>query len=380
VKRYPLNEPSLSPKEYEYVKDVLDSNWLSAGGKHTKEFERLFAEYINVKYAIAVQSGTAALHIAMKTIGVTRGDNVIIPNYSCGATISSVRQCGATPIVLDIEMDTFGLCADSLENAIVKYRPKAIQLVHVYGFPARDTMRIMEIAKKYNVFLIEDSSEALGATLEGKMIGSLGDISTFSIRSEKMIGVGEGGVVTTNHKSLFNKMLSLSSRSAPFRTSASNYWQKYYYDGEGYNYRLPHLLGAIARAQIERFPEILHAKKSVGEMFKRMFGENSDWTIQGTAKDSEPVYWLNTIYLSNFTKSEVISLGEHLMENSVEVRSGFWPLSDMAAFSPESYGVQDNATNLFEKLLVLPSAYHLSSEDISHIFALVQNHIKKDYK
>ncbi len=210
--RYPLNEPDISDLEQQYALDVLNGNWLSAGGKHTAIFEGLFANYLGTANAIAVQSGTAALHLALKAVGVNNEDSVILPNYSCGASISAVAQCGAKPIVMDIELETYGLDATDLEIVVNKYKPKALQLVHVYGFPARDTLIIKEICSKNNVMLIEDASEALGAELGGKKIGTFGDIGTFSLRSEKMIGIGEGGVVVTDNDLLSDEMMKLASR------------------------------------------------------------------------------------------------------------------------------------------------------------------------
>ena len=379
--KYPINMPNISELERKYVLDVLDKGWLSAGGEHTLAFEETFANYLGAKHAIAVQSGTAALHLALKAIGVAPGDYVILPSSSCGGSISSVVQCGAVPIILDVELETYGLSAENLEPAIKKYSPKAVQLVHLYGFPARDTFEIQRLCKKYGVILLEDAAEALGATLLNTKIGSIGDIAIFSIRSEKMIGVGEGGVVITNHSGLYETVLKLSSRSAPFRTGASPYWEKYFYDGEGYNYRLPHILGAIARGQIERFEnELLPEKIRAGETFREIFGQNDYWTLQSKIEGAEPVYWLNSICFKSWEKDKIRQLGSFLYDNEIEVRSGFWPLSDMAAFSSESFGLQENSHRLFDSLLVLPSAGSLQKADIKHIYDVVCKFIEKKSK
>ena len=371
--KYPLNEPNLSDLEKKYILEVLDSSWLSAGGNNTKIFEETFAEYLDIDYAVAVQSGTAALHLALKTVGVCPRDSVIIPNYSCGATISTINQCGAKPVVMDIEPETFGLDSESLENAIKRHNPKALQLVHVYGFPARDSLKIKEICKKYGIILIEDASEALGAELEGRKIGTIGDIATFSTRSEKMIGIGEGGVVVTNEPELYNKTLQLASRNAPYRSKSDNYWDKYYYNGEGYNYLLPHLLGAVARAQIERFPEILAEKKRVGQAFRYVFKENDLWRLQNITMNSSSVFWLNSILFKTLNKNTVRKLGQHLQKYGVEVRSGFIPLSNMSGFDSESFGSQKVGEELYHRLLVLPSASWLKESDLIEIHEIIIN-------
>lgn len=378
--KYPINEPNLSNLEKEYVMDVLDSGWLSAGGKHTKKFEKLFAQYVNVNHALAVQSGTAALHLALKAIGASNGDSIILPNYSCGASVSTVVQCGASPVILDIEIDTYGLDVNNLENAILKHRPKAVQLVHVYGFPARDTAKIRQLCDDYSVILIEDACEALGATLNKQKIGTFGDIAAFSIRSDKMIGVGEGGVITTNHCGLFSRIVKLASRSAPFRTKDSPYWEKYFYEGEGYNYCLPHLLGAVARAQIERFPEILIEKRRVGSIYNKIFGENNMWSMQSVINKAKPAYWLNSILFNNTDKRIIRELGQFLYSKGIEVRPGFWPLSDMIGFAPEVFGLQEIGHRIYDNLLVLPSAGSLQEEDINYIYDVICEFIEKGAK
>ena len=368
MKKYLINEPNLSDAEKNYVLDVLESTWLSAGGRHTNIFEDKFSAYLGTKHSIAVQSGTAALHVALKAFGVTDKDSVILPNGSCGASISTVVQCGAKPIVLDVEKDTYALDSKYLEEAIIKYSPKVVQIVHVYGFPCKNLMEIQSICKKHNVFLLEDSAEALGAKYNDQMIGTFGDIATFSIRSEKMIGVGEGGVVTTNNSGLFEIISRLASRAAPFRTKQSPYWTKYFYDGEGYNYRLPHILGAIARAQIERFEdEILPKKIKVGEAFRLIFGENDIWSIQSIAKNTKSVFWLNSLKFKNLDRDQVRSVGAILENKGIECRSGFWPLSDMASYESTNFGLQEVGYDLFDKLLVLPSSWRLSDTDLKFI-------------
>ena len=375
MSKYRLNEPFLSELETRYVLDVLASNWLSSNGAHTESFERKFASYVGVKHCIAVQSGTAALHLALRALGVGENDRVIVPNYSCGASISSVAQCGAIPVVMDIEDATYGLDAENLERAIQKHSPKAIQLVHVYGYPARDTLVIRELCDQYGIYLVEDACEALGATLNDKMLGQFGDIAVFSLRSEKMIGVGEGGVVVTSDGRLHDEALLLASRAAPFRGGESPYWRKYCYRGEGYNYLLPHLLGAVARGQIERFEgEILPAKRRVGLTFRELFSELSGIQLQTVIPQASPVYWLNTVFVEGLTREEVRELGEALIAQGVEIRSGFWPLSDMEGFKAEVFGSQEIAQSIFDHLLVLPSASSLTTEDLGVIRELFLTH------
>jgi perosamine synthetase len=204
--KYSLNLPLITNVENKFSLDVLKSGWISVGGKYNKLFEKKFGQIISKKNNLLVQSGTAALHLALKAININKNHSVITPNFSCSANINCISQCGAKAIVVESENDTLGLDFDLVKKAIIKFKPKALQLVHVYGFPARDTEKIVQFCKKKKVIIIEDASESLGATINGKMVGSFGDISIFSLRSEKMIGVGEGGIISTNSKSYFNSI------------------------------------------------------------------------------------------------------------------------------------------------------------------------------
>lgn len=377
--KYILNSPSLSKLEKKYVNDVLKSGWLSSNGFHTKVFQDKFSKLINRNFSLAVQSGTAALHLALKSLGCKKKDKVIIPNYTCVSNISSVAQCNAFPIVVEVERDTLGLDYDLVKKAIKKYKPKILQLVHVYGCPARDTLKIVNLCKKNNIKIIEDGSESLGAVINKKKIGSFGDISVFSTRSEKMIGVGEGGMISTNNKKIFENICLLASRNAPYRSKKNPYWKKYYHLGEGYNYLSPHLLGAIGRAQVERFKkQILVKKILIGNFYKRIFKNSNVFLTQKASKNMKPVYWLNSLYFKNLNKNKVINLANELEKKGIEVRSGFWPMSELKGFrSAYIFGKHKVSKEIFEKTIVLPSNINLKYQDIKYFEKVIHNKIKK---
>ena len=181
-----------------------------------------------------------------------------------------------------------------------------------------------------------------------------------------MIGVGEGGVISTNQLDIYNKIKLIASRHAPFRKKSDPYWKKYFVSGEGYNYLMPHLLGAVARAQIENFEKIILKKKIyIGEIYRKIFDENNDYCIlQKSNKNFKSVYWLNAIYFKKLNKSKVRELGHFLNKKKIEVRSGFWPLSKMSAFKSISTFKNSISRELFEKVLVLPSNINLSKKDL----------------
>jgi perosamine synthetase len=364
--KYLLNIPNISKKEYGYVTDVLKTNWLSINGKHNKVAEKKFSKLVNKKYSITVQNGTAALHVALKAINVEKEDKVIIPNYSCSANINSVAQCNATALVVEVEKETLGLNFDLVKKAISKYKPKALQLVHVYGCPARDTLKIVNLCKKKKIFLIEDGSESLGAKIKNKKVGEFGDMSIFSLRSEKMLGVGEGAIICTDNKKLYEKILLLCSRNMPFRTNKDPYWKKYISNGEGYNYLMPHLLAAMLRGQVERNKEIFKEKKRVGMLYKKIFKNYFNF-CQNPPKNFHSVNWLNGIILDKLNKHEVIKVGTKLMQIGIEVRSGFWPLINTKNVKSIYIGKDKISEQSYNKILVLPSNYTLKEKDIKFI-------------
>lgn len=369
--KYFLNEPFLKGKEKEYALDVLESGWLSVKGKHTKIFEEKFAELIGTKYALAVQSGTAALHTALLALGIKKGDKVVIPNYTCAGDITPVIQCGAEPVIIDVEKDTFGMDSEKLKDLIKYEKPKAVILVHVYGFPARDTEKIAELCKENNILLVEDCCEAHNARVGGKTLGTFGDISVFSLRSEKMIGVGEGGMILTNNEQLKENAHYWASRAAPFRRSQDPYWYAYYYTDVGMNYLMPHLLGAVGHAQIENFPEILRRKKEVGKTYQELLSNFKEIEIQKKFEGSDPVFWLNMVLFKNKNEEQVHEIGKKLMEKGVEIRPGFWPLGDLPPFKRFTYGNQEVGHWIFEHGVVLPSSVYLADENCKGVREVV---------
>ena len=372
-----LNTPSVSSLEKKYVNEAINQNWLSINGKNTKIFEKKFGILVNRKFTLAVQSGTAALHATLKGLGIKKNDNVIVPDYTCVSNLSVVSQCQAKAILVDLERDTLGLDYEKTKSAILKYKPKALQLVHVYGFPARDTFKIINLCKKKKILVIEDASESLGAELNKKKIGSLGDVSIFSVRSEKMIGVGEGGVIATNNRKIYEKIKLIASRNSPYRSNKDPYWKKYYTSGEGYNYLMPHLLGSVARGQIERFKKKILVKKiKVGKLYRKIFKEDKITFTQKILPNHKPVFWLNSIYFDSLNSKQVQKIGEELMKIGIEVRSGFWPLHSMPNFLLKKTKIKESI-KIFKKTLVLPSSYNLNEKNIKFIYKKITGLLNK---
>ena len=220
--------------------------------------------------------------------------------------------------------------------------------------------------KKKNIILIEDGSESLGAKIKKLRVGQFGDISMFSLRSEKLLGVGEGAIICTDNKKLFEKVLLLCSRNMPFRSNKNPYWMKYISNGEGYNYLMPHLLSSVLRGQIERHKEIFKEKIRVARLYKKIFKNYFNFA-QIPPKNFHSIFWLNSIILEKLNVRQVQKVGEKLMKLGIEVRSGFWPLINTKNIKSIYVGKEKISQQSYNRIIVLPSNYKLKGKDILFI-------------
>jgi len=377
--KYLINKPLLDGNEKKYINDVLDSGWLSQNGKYTKKLEYEFSKYLGVFGTVAVQSGTAALHVACKSVGVKNGDFVIVPNFTCGACVTAPILSGAIPVIMDIELDTLSLDLNNLENVFTAYKPRALILVHMYGYPAKYTIEIQKLCTQYNVALIEDCAEAHGATLNSKKVGLFGEVSIFSIRSDKMIGAGEGGLVSSVHQSTLEEARLYANRSAPYRRKGDPWMLAYYYNDLALNYALPEPLSALALAQLENLDRRIIMKREIASTYRDLLSSESRISMQKIMPNTEPVFWLNTILLDGFGFSKTYKIGKLLMEKGIEARPGFYPLSDQN-FNVVRYGSQKTGSYVFENSIVLPSAVELannSCEEIHNIVKILKDILSK---
>jgi dTDP-4-amino-4,6-dideoxygalactose transaminase len=275
----PLSVPFLNGNEWKYVKDCLDTGWISSAGSYVTQFEQLVADYAGVKYGIACMNGTVGLHIAQILSGVTSEDHVIAPNITFIATLNAIKYTGASPILIDVDTRSWQMDLELLEsflqeNVVFKEvdgqiysfnketnkRIKAIMPVHVLG-NIGDMEQLQEIATSYHLDIIEDSTEALGSLHNGKHAGSFGKFGVFSFNGNKIISTGGGGVIVTNDEALAQKAKHLTTQA---KVSA----MEYLHDEVGYNYRLVNVLAAIGVAQMEQFPTLLENKKIMDDYYR----------------------------------------------------------------------------------------------------------------
>jgi perosamine synthetase len=260
MKKIPVYQPLLDGNEKKYVIDCLDSTWISSRGKYITEFEQQYARYLGVKHAASVSNGTVALHLALMALGIGPGDEVIVPTLTYIASVNAITYTGAVPIFADSERDYWQLDLKGIEKLITPHT-RAIMAVHLYG-AACDMPAIMEIAQKYNIFVIEDCAEAIGTKIGNQYVGSFGDIATFSFFGNKTITTGEGGMVITNDETLYNRCIHLKGQGlAKYR--------QYWHDIIGYNYRMTNICAAIGLAQLEKIESIILKKHQIAEWYKK---------------------------------------------------------------------------------------------------------------
>ena len=255
----PVSKPHIWGKEKEYVSRAIEEGWISSKGRYIQEFEAVFADYLGVKHALAVSSGTTALHLAVDAIGIGEGDEVIVPDFVMIAPVFAVLYQGAVPVPVDAD-ETWNIDPEKIEGKITS-RTRAVMVVHTYGHPARIDS-IKELATRHGLQVVEDGAEALGADIVGAKVGTFGDVACFSFYANKLITTGEGGMLVTDRTDLFEK--AAAKRNMCFGRDVAS---QYRHEEIGYNYRLTNLQAGIGLAQIEHIDEALEQKICIGRLY-----------------------------------------------------------------------------------------------------------------
>ncbi len=312
----PVNKPRIYPEMYTLTKQALDSGWLSAEGPLVKKFETAFSHYITTKFGAATNSGTTALHLAMTALGIGKNDEVIIPALTIASCYFAVWYTGATAIPVDIDPETYTLNPNLLERAITK-KTKAIMPVHLYGHPCCMD-EIMHIAKKHHLFVIEDAAEAHGAEYKGKKVGSFGDVSIFSFYANKLVTCGEGGMVLTNNKKIYERISHLKSLYHSKR-------QRFVHDGIGYNYQMTNMQAALGLASLAHIEESIQKKRIMASIYNNHLRDIPGIILPIEKSWAKNVYWMYAIRVNK--KEYGISrnkLMEKLFKQGIQTRSFFF--------------------------------------------------------
>ncbi|RLI74479.1 aminotransferase DegT [Archaeoglobales archaeon] len=357
----PVCIPFIGEKELEYVFDCIKTNWISSKGKYVEEFERGFAEYCGCKYGVSTTSGTTALHLALASIGVGKGDEVIVPAFTMISTVFAVVYCGAKPVLVDAEPETWNIDVSKIEEKITD-RTKVIIPVHIYGHPC-DMDPIMKIAEEHDLYVVEDAAEAHGAEYKGRKVGGIGHIGCFSFYANKIITTGEGGMIVTNDEEIAEKAKSL-------KDLAFSKERRFLHTDLGFNYRMTNIQAAIGLAQLERIDELVERRRKNAHLYNELLKDIEGIRLPIEKEWAKNVYWMYSILVEDKFGMSRDELMSELEKKGIETRTFFIPMhvqpvfQNMGLFKGERYPV---AEELARKGLYLPSSSGLSREEIEHI-------------
>lgn len=362
----PVCEPLINKKEFEYVKECLETGWISSQGKFIEEFEDKWAEYCGMKYGIAVSNGSVALQVAIGCLDLKHDDEIIIPTFTIISCATAVIYNKAKPVLVDSEPLTFTINTEQIEGKITK-NTKAIMPVHIYGHPC-NMDPIYKLARKYDLIIIEDAAEAHGAEYKGEKCGGLGDISCFSFYANKIITTGEGGMVLTNSDDYAEKARSL--RNLCFQKN-----KRFYHEELGYNFRLTNIQAAIGVAQLERISELVDKKRWIGHTYNEKLKDINGLTLPVEREWAKNVYWMYSIVLDKDIEIDAEEFAKRMHELGVGTRPFFLGMHEqpvfreMGLFKDEHYPV---AERIAKQGLYLPSGLTLSESDIDFVVSAVK--------
>lgn len=360
----PVNAPLLDGNEKKYLNECIDTGWISSEGSFVTRFENDMAEYVGRKFAVAVTNGTAALEMAVVALGIKAGDEVILPSFTIISCAQAIVKAGAKPVLVDSDFDSFNMIVEDIEAKITS-KTKAIMVVHIYGLPV-DMNPILDLAKKYELKIIEDAAEMHGQTYENKKCGSFGDISVFSFYPNKHITTGEGGMILTDDESIYIKCKSL--RNLCFSSESG---QRFIHDELGWNLRMTNLQAALGVAQLERIDEFVQKKRWIGNLYQSLLNDIEAINLPIKQTDfAQNIYWVFAITLKDSCKKTVPEVMQQLGEQGIGTRPFFYPMHQqpvfikMGLFEHEEY---PNSSKLYEKGFYIPSGLALTQEQIYEI-------------
>jgi perosamine synthetase len=366
----PVCEPVLEGNEREYVLDALQTGWISSSGKYVTLFEEKFAAYCGAAYGVSACNGTVALHLALVSLGIGKGDEVIVPDFTMIASAFAVCYTGAIPVFVDAESDSWNIDPEKIKDKITP-RTKAIMPVSIFGHPCEmDT--INEIAGDNNLLVIEDAAESHGAEYNGKKTGNLADITAFSFYANKNLTTGEGGMVVTNDDVLYKKALYYKNLCFPLDAP-----RDYTHNDIGFNYRMSNLHAAIGLAQVEKADTYRAMRVHNAGLYRKYLQNMPGITLQATKENVTHVHWMNGIMVdpSNYGKTRE-ELVHHLKENNVDSRlffTGMHAQPSLIKFGCSRSGEYPVTENLGRNGLYLPSASNLTEEQIIYVCNIIED-------
>jgi len=346
-----LDAPNLGEYEKKYLMEAIDTNYVSVVGPFVPEFEEKFAEYIGVKKAVSVQSGTAAIHMSLYELGIRQNDEVIVPALTFIATINPVLYVGAKPVIIDVDPETWNINSEEIEKAITE-KTKAIIPVHLYGNPC-NMDAILKLAEEYGLYVIEDATESVGAVYKGKQTGTFGNFGCFSFNGNKVITTGGGGMIVSDDEEKANHIKFLVNQ-------ARDNSKGYYHPEMGFNYRLTNIEAALGLAQLKRINEFLDKKRKFRKIYQEILGDIPFIKFQKEYNEAKGSWWLTCIKFEEDT--DINNLIQKLKEKNIPTRRTFMPACEMSYLKKHTKS-SANAYDIYNKGICLPSST-LNEENI----------------
>lgn len=363
----PVNEPLLNGNEKKYLCECIDAGWISSEGPFVKKFEKRMGAATGRKYGIAVSNGTAALEIAVQALGIGEGDEVIMPTFTIISCAMAVTKAGAVPVLVDSDRDTWNMDVGEIEAKITP-RTKAIMAVHLYGLPV-EMDKILLLAEKYHLMVIEDAAEMHGQTCNGKPCGSFGDISTFSFYPNKHITTGEGGMLVTDDEGVAERCRML--RNLCFRKDV-----RYVHDEISDNYRFTSLQAAVGLAQLERLDEFVRRKRAMGKYYTDALKDvkGIQLPVSGT-EYADNIYWVYGLLLEEDIPADNKMVQRLLAEEGIGARTFFWCMHEQPVYQKQGLFRDKhypNAEYLARKGFYIPSGLALTQQQMEIVVSKVK--------
>ena len=359
-----LDAPNIGALEKRYLNRAIDAGYVSTVGPFVAEFERKFARYLGVKKAVSTQSGTAALHVALRELGIGKGDEVIVPALTFVATVNPVVYTGAKPVFADVDSKTWNIDPREIEKKITR-RTKAIIPVHLYGNPC-DMGAIMKIASRHDLYVVEDATESLGAKYKGRYTGTFGDMGCFSFNGNKIITTGGGGMVVGRESARTDHVKFLVNQ-------ARDEEQGYYHPEIGFNYRMTNIESALGLAQLQKLNAFLRKKEAFNRIYREMLSDIDCIHFQEGLEFAPNPFWMTAV---SFSKPlNIRALQEELKRHGVPVRRVFMPMTEFPPYK-SARRCFTNSYRIYERSLCLPSSTLNSLDDIYHACKAIKTLLK----
>jgi perosamine synthetase len=361
--RIPIYQPDIGSKEKAYVNQCLDSTWISSKGEFIERFQAGFAGYIGAPQALAVSNGTVALHLALATLGLGAGDEIIVPSLTYISPVNAIRYVGATPVFADSDPVTWQVNVDDVAARITP-RTRAIIVVHLYG-QACDMVALAALANAHSLLLIEDCAEALGTRIGGRHVGTFGDIATFSFFGNKTITTGEGGMVVA--RGAAHQKLALKLRGQGLADD-----REYWHDVVGFNFRMTNICAAIGLAQLERAEDFIARKRILAEAYTREL-QGLPLVLQAEVAGTTHSFWMCSLLTNDPEQRD--HLRRALREQGIETRPFFHPVHTMPMYAQGQTGLTV-AVDLGARGINLPSWPGLGEEGVQTVCAAIRGHFQ----